>query len=131
MPMSDPVFYRAAEVDGLSIFCRDAGPKMAQRFSCSTACPPLHECSSRSSPPFQSLSPSRPRLPGLRAYVLVMSVTTPTPIVTTRSADDEYSFLNKPGQADIQSDLIYDYRSNVDGYPKWQAWMCESSRAYW
>ena len=36
---------------------------------------------------------------------------------------DEYAFLNKPGQADIQSDLFYDYRTNVEAYPKWQAWM--------
>jgi pimeloyl-ACP methyl ester carboxylesterase len=36
---------------------------------------------------------------------------------------DEYAFLNAPGQAQIQSDLFYDYRTNVDGYPKWQAWM--------
>ena len=36
---------------------------------------------------------------------------------------DEYAFLNSPGQAQIQSDLFYDYRSNVDGYLKWQAWM--------
>jgi pimeloyl-ACP methyl ester carboxylesterase len=36
---------------------------------------------------------------------------------------DEYYFLNRPGQADIQSDLFYDYRTNVDAYPKWQAWM--------
>jgi pimeloyl-ACP methyl ester carboxylesterase len=35
----------------------------------------------------------------------------------------EYAFLNAPGQAEIQSDLFYDYRTNVDGYPKWQAWM--------
>ncbi len=38
---------------------------------------------------------------------------------------DETAFLNKPGQADIQSDLFYDYRTNVDAYPKWQAWMRE------
>jgi len=38
---------------------------------------------------------------------------------------DEFSFLNQPGQADIQSDLFYDYRTNVDSYPKWQAWMRE------
>jgi len=38
---------------------------------------------------------------------------------------DEYRFLNQPGQADIQSDLFYDYRTNVDAYPKWQAWMRE------
>ena len=36
---------------------------------------------------------------------------------------DEFAFLNQPGQADIQSDLFYDYRTNVDSYPKWQAWM--------
>ena len=38
---------------------------------------------------------------------------------------DEYYFLNQPGQADIQSDLFYDYRTNVEHYPKWQAWMRE------
>ncbi len=36
---------------------------------------------------------------------------------------DEYAFLNAPGQAQIQSDLFYDYRTNVNAYPKWQAWM--------
>lgn len=36
---------------------------------------------------------------------------------------DEYRFLNSPGQADIQSDLFFDYRTNVSSYPKWQAWM--------
>ena len=36
---------------------------------------------------------------------------------------DEFAFLSQPGQADIQSDLFYDYRSNVDAYPSWQAWL--------
>jgi pimeloyl-ACP methyl ester carboxylesterase len=36
---------------------------------------------------------------------------------------EEYAFLNSPGQAQIQSDLFYDYRTNVEAYPKWQAWM--------
>jgi len=36
---------------------------------------------------------------------------------------DEFAFLSKPGQADIQTDLFYDYRTNVEAYPKWQAWM--------
>jgi pimeloyl-ACP methyl ester carboxylesterase len=36
---------------------------------------------------------------------------------------DEYAFLNSPGQAQIQSDLFYDYRTNVAAYPIWQAWM--------
>jgi pimeloyl-ACP methyl ester carboxylesterase len=39
---------------------------------------------------------------------------------------DEFAFLSKPGQADIQSDLFYDYRTNVENYPKWQAWMRET-----
>ena len=38
---------------------------------------------------------------------------------------DEFAFLSQPGQADIQSDLFYDYRTNVDAYPRWQAWMRE------
>jgi pimeloyl-ACP methyl ester carboxylesterase len=36
---------------------------------------------------------------------------------------DEFAFLSQPGQAGIQSDMFYDYRTNVDAYPKWQAWM--------
>jgi pimeloyl-ACP methyl ester carboxylesterase len=37
--------------------------------------------------------------------------------------NDEYAFLNSPGQAEIQSNLFYDYRTNVEAYPKWQSWM--------
>jgi pimeloyl-ACP methyl ester carboxylesterase len=36
---------------------------------------------------------------------------------------DEFAFLNRPGEADIQTDLFYDYRTNVTAYPTWQAWM--------
>lgn len=36
---------------------------------------------------------------------------------------DEFYFLNQPDQAEIQSDLFYDYRTNVEAYPKWQEWM--------
>ena len=39
---------------------------------------------------------------------------------------DEFSFLSQPGQAEIQSDLFYDYRTNVAAYPNWQAWMRET-----
>jgi pimeloyl-ACP methyl ester carboxylesterase len=39
---------------------------------------------------------------------------------------DEFAFLSQPGQAEIQSDLFYDYRTNVDSYPKWQAWLREN-----
>jgi pimeloyl-ACP methyl ester carboxylesterase len=37
----------------------------------------------------------------------------------------KFAFLSQPGQVDIQSDLFYDYRTNVDAYPKGQAWMRE------
>jgi pimeloyl-ACP methyl ester carboxylesterase len=36
---------------------------------------------------------------------------------------DEYAFLNAPGQAEIQSDLFYDYRTNVAAYPTWKEWL--------
>jgi pimeloyl-ACP methyl ester carboxylesterase len=36
---------------------------------------------------------------------------------------DEVAFLNRPGQADIQTDLFYDYRTNVASYPVWQQWL--------
>jgi pimeloyl-ACP methyl ester carboxylesterase len=36
---------------------------------------------------------------------------------------DEFAFLNSPRQADIQSDLFFDYRTNVAAYPAWQAWL--------
>jgi pimeloyl-ACP methyl ester carboxylesterase len=36
---------------------------------------------------------------------------------------DEFAFLNAPNQAQIQSDLFYDYRTNVEAYPRWQQWM--------
>jgi pimeloyl-ACP methyl ester carboxylesterase len=35
---------------------------------------------------------------------------------------DEYVHLSKPGQREIQADLLYDYRTNVASYPAWQAW---------
>jgi len=36
---------------------------------------------------------------------------------------DEYAFLTAPGQAQIQTELFYDYRTNVAAYPQWQAWL--------
>jgi pimeloyl-ACP methyl ester carboxylesterase len=34
--------------------------------------------------------------------------------------DDEFAYLSKPGIAEIQVDLFYDYRTNVAAYPSWQ-----------
>ncbi|QSY98026.1 alpha/beta hydrolase (plasmid) [Rhizobium bangladeshense] len=38
---------------------------------------------------------------------------------------DEYAYLNRPGQDQIQSDLIFDYQNNIAAYPKWQRWLRE------
>ena len=62
--------FRRTQLDGISIFCRAAGPQDAP------------------------------------TLLLLHGV-----------------FLNQPGQVDIQTDLFYDYRTNVDAYPKWQAWL--------
>lgn len=35
----------------------------------------------------------------------------------------EYAFLTKPGEREIQAELLYDYRTNVASYPKWQQWL--------
>jgi len=36
---------------------------------------------------------------------------------------DEFAFLSQPGEAQIQTDLFYDYRTNLASYPAWQAWL--------
>ncbi len=36
---------------------------------------------------------------------------------------DEFYFLNQPGQADIQTDLLFDYQNNLKAYPTWQKWL--------
>jgi pimeloyl-ACP methyl ester carboxylesterase len=36
---------------------------------------------------------------------------------------DEFAFLSQPGEAQTQSALFYDYRTNVASYPTWQAWL--------
>lgn len=38
---------------------------------------------------------------------------------------DEQHFLARPGQRAIQTDLFYDYRTNLESYPRWQAWLRE------
>jgi pimeloyl-ACP methyl ester carboxylesterase len=38
---------------------------------------------------------------------------------------DQY-LLDQPGNKDIQLDLFYDYRTNLEMYGEWQAWMRES-----
>lgn len=66
-----------------------------------------------------------------RASFLSMSTTRARPVGSDPNVErydpdlrtDEFAFLNQPGQADIQTDLFYDYRTNVARYETWQAWM--------
>jgi pimeloyl-ACP methyl ester carboxylesterase len=37
--------------------------------------------------------------------------------------EEEYAFLSRPGEREIQEALLYDYRTNVAAYPAWQAWL--------
>jgi pimeloyl-ACP methyl ester carboxylesterase len=37
--------------------------------------------------------------------------------------NDEYAFLSRPGEEDIQLDLFYDYRSNQAAFPAWNDWL--------
>jgi len=69
----------------------------------------------------------------LRASLLSLATTRTRHIGSDPNVDrydpdlwtDEFAFLNQPGQADIQCDLFYDYRTNVESYPAWQRWMRE------
>lgn len=38
---------------------------------------------------------------------------------------DEFAFLSSAGQIDIQTELFYDYRTNVERYPQWQRYLRE------
>jgi len=44
---------------------------------------------------------------------------------------DEYYFLNHPGQADIQTDLFFDYQNNLKAYPIWQKWLRDHHLPCW
>jgi pimeloyl-ACP methyl ester carboxylesterase len=41
---------------------------------------------------------------------------------------DEIAFLSQPGQADIQTELFYDYRTNVESYPNGKPGCARASR---
>jgi len=36
---------------------------------------------------------------------------------------EEFAHLSRPGQREIQADLLYDYRTNIAAYSAWQAWL--------
>lgn len=36
---------------------------------------------------------------------------------------DEFAFLSRPGQVEIQTELFFDYQTNLERYPLWQKWL--------
>jgi len=68
---------------------------------------------------------------GLRANFLSLAATRQRHIGSNPNPEtldpdrwtDEFAFLSRPGEADIQTDLFYDYRTNVASYPAWSAWL--------
>lgn len=73
---------------------------------------PSHEAAFRKS--FLSLETTRNRHLGVSPHPERIDPDTWT---------DEYYFLSQPGQADIQTDLFFDYQNNLKAYPVWQKWL--------
>jgi pimeloyl-ACP methyl ester carboxylesterase len=48
-----------------------------------------------------------------------------TELIDPDTWSDEFTFLTRPGVADIQIDLMFDYQTNVAAYPRWQAYLRE------
>lgn len=46
-------------------------------------------------------------------------------LIDPDSWSDEFAFLTRPGMAEIQLELVYDYQSNVAAYESWQAFLRE------
>ena len=66
----------------------------------------------------------RANLSSLEADRLRHVGSTPHPErINPDSWDDEYAFLSRPGEEDIQLDLFYDYRTNQAAFPAWQEWL--------
>jgi pimeloyl-ACP methyl ester carboxylesterase len=74
---------------------------------------------------------------GLRANFLSLAATRQRHVGSNPNPDtldpdrwtDEFAFLNRPGEDDIQTDLFYDYRTNVASYPAWDAWQRQNQPA--
>lgn len=67
----------------------------------------------------------------IRANILSFEAARPRHVGTSPNPErynpdtwtDEYAFLTRPGEVDIQLALSYDYRTNVEQYPVWQAYL--------
>ncbi len=93
--------YRRVEVEGIDIFYREAGPASAPTILL------LHGFPSSSrmwEPLFTRLGDS-------------------FHLVAPDYPDFGHSETPDPGQADIQTDLFFDYQTNVASYPAWQEWL--------
>src|SRR5258705_480902 len=124
------ISYHTVEIDGLKIFYREAGPANAPTLLMLHGYPsssPLWEARKKYwADPVHELE-------NLKANFTSVGATRQRHIGSTPNPDrydpdtwnDEYAFLSRPGQADIQATLFLDYRTNVASYPRWQKWLRE------
>jgi pimeloyl-ACP methyl ester carboxylesterase len=52
--------------------------------------------------------------------------TTDATSISPESYTLDQALLDRPGNKEIQIDLLYDYRKNPPQYPQWQEWMRKS-----
>ncbi|KAK6599009.1 hypothetical protein H4I96_08213 [Botrytis cinerea] len=74
----------------------------------------------------EELASSRESLKGSSPWILPNGNTLPGPRkpISTKIAPEsytlDYALISRPGNTDIQLDLFYDYRTNIDLYPEFQ-----------
>ncbi|KAF1912338.1 putative hydrolase [Ampelomyces quisqualis] len=61
----------------------------------------------------------------LRRFMELDGTIDPNSIAPESYTLDQY-LLDRPGKKEIQLDLFYDYKTNVEKYPEWQAWFRSS-----
>src|SRR5205823_6642848 len=135
-PMEHPTCYRTAQIDGLSIFYRYGGPvgfRMALAHPDRIEALIVQDAVAHNEGLGANWKTRREfwkdratNENALRTNLLSLQTTRTRHVGNDPNVEhydpdlwtDEFAFLNQVDQAQIQSDLFYDYRTNVDAYPK-------------
>lgn len=94
--------HRTVTVDGLSIFYREAGDQ--------------------SNPKLVLLHGFPASSHQYRNLILALALHTPE-VISPDNWNIDYRFMERPDARRVQMDLFYDYRTNVEMYPKWQEFL--------